>query len=76
LALRPREVAEALGISEKAFRRIQHEIPSVRRGRLMLYRPATIDDWLHRNEASDNENMDEIADELSREISDPDSDSS
>jgi hypothetical protein len=75
LALRPREAAAILGISERAFRRIQHEIPSVRRGRLVLYRPEAITGWLRRSESSDERLLDGLAAELALDTSEYDRES-
>jgi hypothetical protein len=45
LALRPREAAEALGISERKLRELLPELPCVRRGAVMI--PVSmLHDWL------------------------------
>jgi excisionase family DNA binding protein len=46
LALRPKEAAEALGISERTFRQLLPEIPTVRRGNIVLVPVAGLQEWL------------------------------
>lgn len=48
LALRPREAAKALGLSERALRQLAPEIPRVHRGGLVLYPVAELNAWLSR----------------------------
>ena len=68
LALRPKQAASALSLSEAAFRRVAPEIPCVRRGKIKLYRPETLDAWLRKNERSDAETAEAIADQLLADI--------
>jgi excisionase family DNA binding protein len=46
LALRPKEVAEALGISERTVRQLLPELPTVRRGNIVLVPVAGLREWL------------------------------
>lgn len=48
LSLRPREAAEALGISERTLWSLTKcgDIPHVKAGRIVLYRIADLDAWL------------------------------
>ncbi len=46
LALRPKEAAEALGISERALRQLLPELPTVRRGNIVLVPVSGLREWL------------------------------
>ncbi len=46
LALRPKEAAEALGISERTLRQLLPELPTVRRGNIVLIPVAGLREWL------------------------------
>ena len=46
LALRPKEAAEALGISERTIRQLLPELPTVRRGGVVLVPVAGLREWL------------------------------
>ena len=46
LALRPKEAAEALGISERTLRQLLPELPTVRRGNVVLVPVAGLQEWL------------------------------
>ncbi len=46
LALRPKEAAEALGISERTLRQLLPELPTVRRGNIVLVPVAGLQEWL------------------------------
>ena len=46
LALRPKEAAEALGISERTLRQLLPELPTVRRGNIVLVPVAGLREWL------------------------------
>jgi hypothetical protein len=48
LALRPRELAECLGVSERALRQLAPELPRVCRRGLVLYPVDAIREWLRR----------------------------
>ena len=50
LALRPKEAADALGISERTLRQLLPELPTVRRGGVVLVPVAGLREWL-RNES-------------------------
>ena len=46
LALRPKEAAEALGISERTLRQLLPELPTVRRGNIVLIPVEQLRRWL------------------------------
>ena len=46
LALRPKEVAEALGLSERTVREIMPELPKIRVGKALLVPIDCLRDWL------------------------------
>ncbi len=46
LALRPKEAAEALGVSERTLRQLLPELPTVRRGNIVLVPVAGLREWL------------------------------
>jgi excisionase family DNA binding protein len=46
VALRPKEAAEALGISERTLRQLLPELPTVRRGNIVLVPVAGLQEWL------------------------------
>ena len=48
LALRPKEAAEALGISERTLRQLLPELPTVRRGNIVLVPVAGLREWLRK----------------------------
>ena len=48
LALRPKEAAEALGVSERTLRQLAPELPRVSRGRVVLYPVEALREWLRR----------------------------
>jgi excisionase family DNA binding protein len=49
LSYRKGEAAAVLGVSEDTFALIAHEIPCVRRGRVVLYSASALQDWLDEN---------------------------
>ncbi len=49
LAYRKGEAAAVYGISEDTFATIAHEIPCVRRGRVVLYPASHLQAWLDAN---------------------------
>ncbi|MSR59847.1 MAG: DNA-binding protein [Planctomycetaceae bacterium] len=54
LALRPREAAKALGVSERSLWEWTHrgDVPHVRIGRTILYPVDALRDWLNRRAGS------------------------
>ncbi len=46
IALRPKEAAEVLGISERTLRQLLPELPTVRRGGVVLVPVAGLQEWL------------------------------
>ncbi len=53
LALRPKEAAEALGISERTLRQLLPELPTVRRGGVVLVPVAGLREWLRDESEAD-----------------------
>jgi hypothetical protein len=47
-ALRPGELADALGIGERTLRELAPELPRIRRGGVLLYPVDAIREWLRR----------------------------
>ncbi|MCP5058185.1 MAG: helix-turn-helix domain-containing protein [bacterium] len=64
LALRPKEAARALGMSERKFREIQSELPRVRLGGVILFPKRALEAWLEAQAAtgvaSENEALDTV----------------
>lgn len=50
VTLRPEEAAQALGVSRSWFdRNVAHELPSIRRGQLVLYTVDSLERWAQAN---------------------------
>ena len=49
LAYRKGEASAVLGVSEDHFATIAHEIPCVRRGRVVMYAASHLQGWLDEN---------------------------
>ncbi len=63
LALRPREAAEALGISERTLRQLAPELPRVSRGGVVLYPVEALREWLQREVRTEGDRVRIAADE-------------
>jgi excisionase family DNA binding protein len=68
LALRPKEAAATLGISERALRARLSELPHVRIGNLVLLPVAALQRWLDERAQVEKARSDAIADEILRDI--------
>lgn len=70
LALRPREAAKALGISERAFRDILPQVPHLRAGTAVLVPVDELRNWLVRQARGEAEALEtavrEVLDDLHR----------
>ncbi len=64
LALRPREAAEALGISERTLRQMLPELPVVRRGGVVLLPVEPLRAWLRDEAAIEGRRADTVAGEV------------
>jgi hypothetical protein len=53
LALRPRELADCLGVSERALRQLAPELPRICRRGLVLYPVDAIREWLRHEARAD-----------------------
>lgn len=75
LALRPKEAAEALGLSERKFREIMHELPHLFVGGVRLFPVASLREWLSRKATAEKGRVFEVVDEVldaSRPDTEPD----
>lgn len=64
LALRPKEAAEVLGISERALRQLLPELPVIRRGGVVLLPVEPLRAWLQDKAETDGRRTDAIVDEI------------
>ena len=64
LALRPREAAEAHGISERTLREWLPELPHIRRGGVVLIPVEPLRDWLRDEARNERGRTSAIADEI------------
>jgi excisionase family DNA binding protein len=64
LALRPREAADALGISERTLRQLLPELPVVRRGGVVLLPVEPLMAWLRDQADIEGRRADSIAREV------------
>ena len=64
LALRPKEAAEALGISERALRQLLPELPTVRRGNIVLVPVAGLREWLRDESEAEKNRADKMVMEI------------
>ena len=63
LALRPKEAAEALGVSERTLRQLAPELPRVSRGGVVLYPVEALREWLRREVRTEGDRIRIAADE-------------
>jgi len=74
LALRPKEAAKALGLSERKFREVMHELPHVFVGGVRLFPVASLSEWLSSGAAAEKGRTAELVDELLEATQSPDTD--
>ncbi len=61
LALRPKEAADALGVSERTLRTLGTEIPRILRGNVVLYPVEGLKEWLRRHAKASDDPLNLIA---------------
>jgi excisionase family DNA binding protein len=64
VALRPREAAEALGISERTLRQLLPELPTVRRGNIVLIPVEQLRKWLREESEAERARGDKVVAEI------------
>ena len=64
LALRPREAAEALGLSERKFREVLPQLPHVRLGGAVLVSVEGLRAWLRERSEAQQGRVDRVVDEV------------
>ena len=64
LALRPKEAAQVLGISERAFRGLLPRVPHVREGSLVMVPVASLREWLSREARATGDREDAMVEEI------------
>lgn len=67
LALRPKEAAEALGVSERKLRELTPELPHIRRGGVLLFPVAALRRWLEEKARTGGE-VDAAVDEILKSV--------
>lgn len=68
LALRPKEAAAALGLSERAFRALLPSLPHVRAGGAVLIPVEALRRWLSERAAQEPDRVDAIVNETLRSV--------
>ena len=68
LALRPKEAAEALGISERTLRGLLPELPHIRVGGVVMIPVQQLEDWLRRRSEAGEGAVDRIAGDIMCEL--------
>jgi hypothetical protein len=68
LALRPKEAAAVLGLSERAFRALLPSLPHVRAGGAVLVPVDALRRWLDEQAAQDPDRIDAVVSETLRSI--------
>ena len=69
LALRPKEAAQVLGLSERALRALLPELPHVRAGGAVLLPVDLLQEWLRQRADANGADAKSVADEVLRELS-------
>ena len=70
LALRPKEAAEALGISERTLRQLLPELPHFRRGGVVLLPVEELRAWLREQATAEGSRASALADEILEQLDD------
>jgi excisionase family DNA binding protein len=68
LALRPKEAAEVLGVSERTLRQLLPELPTVRRGNIVLVPVAGLQKWLREESEAERTRGDNVVAEIMEAI--------
>ena len=69
LALRPKEAAKALGLSERKLRELLPELPHIRTGGVVLLPVESLRVWLREQAVTEQTRTDAVAEEVLRSIS-------
>ena len=64
LALRPKEAAQALGLSERKLRELVPELPHVRRGGVLLFPVEALRRWLEEEAGKGTPSVEAVVDEV------------
>ena len=64
LALRPKEAALALGLSERKLRELLPELPHVRRGGVLLFPVESLRQWLEEQARRGTPSVDAVVEEV------------
>lgn len=64
LALRPKEAAEALGVSERTLRGLLPELPTVRRGGVVLLPVEGLREWLRDESRAEGNRVEKLVGEI------------
>ena len=68
LALRPKEAAAALGISERALRVVAPELPKLWIGRTVLYPVKELETWLSERAKADQTSTEKAVNEILKSL--------
>ena len=68
LALRPREAAEALGLSERKLRELLPELPHIRVGGAVLLPVEGLRAWLREQAEAEQGRVEKVAEEILRAV--------
>ena len=68
LALRPIEAAEALGLSERKLRELLPELPTVRRGGVVLIPVAGLQEWLRDESRAEGDRVEKVVEDIIGDI--------
>ena len=64
LALRPKEAATALGVSERTLRQLLPELPTVRRGGVVLIPITGLQQWLRDESRAEGDRVEQAVEEI------------
>ena len=70
LALRPKEAADALGVSERTLRALLPEIPHLRFGTSVLIPVEPLREWLRERAETERRHADAVVDDVMQAIAD------
>jgi excisionase family DNA binding protein len=68
VALRPKEAAEALGISERTIRQLLPELPTVRRGNIVLIPVEPLRKWLREESEAEKSRAEAVVGEILKAV--------
>lgn len=71
LALRPREAARALGISERSLRSLQHRLPRLRVGRAVLFPVEGLRRWVRDQAKTGHDDVDNAVNAALAQVNGP-----